>query len=177
MKQIFIAGFGGQGVLFTGRLLAYAGMAKGMEVTWLPSYGPETRGGTSNCSVIISDGAISSPLIAAPDILICMNLPSLDKFEKTLAKDGTLFIDSSLVTRRAAAGLNAHYIPATQLAVDNSAEGLANMILLGKVIRETGVFDRDTVAEAVKKIVSERRKDMVELNVRAIDIGVGYIGE
>jgi 2-oxoglutarate ferredoxin oxidoreductase subunit gamma len=176
MTQVLIAGFGGQGILFAGRLLAYASMLRRKEVTWLPSYGPESRGGTSNCSVIVSDTPIGSPLVLEPDILICLNLPSLDKFESALAEGGALFADSSLAERKAVLpeGRTAYYVPATKLAYDNGMDGLANMIMMGKVMRERSVCDREAAGEAIRKLVSGRRQDMLELNLKALDMGLGY---
>lgn len=173
MKQILIAGFGGQGILFAGKFLAYAGMEQGLEVSWLPSYGPETRGGTSNCSVILSEGPIGSPVVLNPDILICMNLPSLDKFEDTPAKGGMLFADSTLIGRKARnAEVTAFYVPATGAADENGMAGLANMVMLGKVIKETEICGKETVMSAMKNIISERRKDMFDLNIKAIEMGM-----
>jgi len=175
MTRIFIAGFGGQGIQFTGKFLAYAGMLKGLEVSQMPSYGPESRGGTSNCSVILSKTPIGSPVVLSPDILICMNAPSLDKYEDTLPEHGTLYIDSSLITREITAPCAAvHKIPATKLAYDNGLEGLANMVMLGKVIRESAVCDLSLIIEAMKKVVPERKKDMFDGNMKAVDIGLHY---
>jgi 2-oxoglutarate ferredoxin oxidoreductase subunit gamma len=174
MKKILIAGYGGQGILFTGNVIAYAGMLLGKHVSWMPSYGPEMRGGTTNCVVLISDLPIGSPVINDPDIVLCFNLPSLDKFESWLVPGGSLFVNSSLAKRKAAEGINAHYIPATQLAIDNGMEGLANMIMAGKMLHECGICDLATAEEAMKKTVSERRQDMVALNMKALDIGFKY---
>ncbi len=166
--------FGGQGILFAGKFLAYAGMTQGMEVSWLPSYGPETRGGTSNCSVILSEKQIGSPVVLNPDILICMNLPSLDKFEDSLAEGGVLFADSTLIEREVkSADVKAFYVPATGLADERQMTGLANMIILGKVIKETQICGKDIVSKAMKNIISERRKEMFELNIKAIELGMG----
>jgi 2-oxoglutarate ferredoxin oxidoreductase subunit gamma len=171
LKHILIAGFGGQGILFAGKFLAYAGMAAGLNVSWLPSYGPETRGGTSNCSVILSDTQIGSPVVLNPDILVCMNLPSLDKFEDSLAGGGSLFIDSTLTERKAKPNATAYYVPATGMADEHGMTGLANMIIIGNVIKETGIVSRDAVTDAMKKVISERRKDMFELNINAVNLG------
>ena len=123
MSQILIAGFGGQGVLFTGRFIASDGLMRGKEVSWLPSYGPEMRGGTANCSVIISDTSIGSPIVNNPDILIAMNLPSLDKFENAVVAGGSIFIDSSLVERKAVRDdVKSFYIPSTALAHENGSK-------------------------------------------------------
>lgn len=178
MKQILVAGFGGQGILFAGKFLAYTGMLQGLEVSWLPSYGPEMRGGTANCSIIISDEKIGSPIVGKPNILVCMNLPSLDKFEQAMTKDGLLFIDSSLIERKTVrTDVTTHYIPATQLAYDNHMDGLANMVMIGKIIKEAAVCDQATIIEAMKKNVPERKKDLFDKNLKAIDIGYNYKGE
>jgi 2-oxoglutarate ferredoxin oxidoreductase subunit gamma len=174
MRKILTAGYGGQGILFTGNVFAYAGMLQGKHVSWIPSYGPEMRGGTTNCVVIIADLPIGSPVINDPDIVLCFNLPSLDKFESWLAPGGTLFVNSSLAKRKAAESINAHYIPATQLAIDNDLEGLANMIMAGKVMRECGLCDLATAEAAMIKTVSERHQDRVAMNMKALDIGFNY---
>ena len=170
--QILIAGFGGQGVLFTGKFLAYAGLLEGRELSWLPSYGPEMRGGTANCSVILSDTPVGSPIVTRPDVLIAMNLPSLDKFEKDVVPGGKVFIDSSLINRKTVRDdVEAFYIPATALASQENLDGLANMIMLGKVIRETGVVPYDCVDTTMTKVVSARHADLIEANKRAIALG------
>ena len=175
MKKIFIAGFGGQGILFTGKFIAYAAMLEGKEVTWLPAYGAESRGGTSNCHVIISEKPIGSPVVQSPDVLICMNLPSLDKFEKNLAQGGALYIDDSMVTRKTSReDVKTHYVPATKLAFDNSLDGLANMIMLGAAIRESGLCSREIITETMGKVISERKKEMYENNLKAVNIGLEF---
>ena len=177
MSQILIAGFGGQGVLFTGRFIASDGLMRGKEVSWLPSYGPEMRGGTANCSVIISDTSIGSPIVNNPDILIAMNLPSLDKFENAVVAGGSIFIDSSLVERKAVRDdVKSFYIPSTALAHENGLEGLANMIMLGKVIRESGIIPYETISNTMEEIVPESRIRLRALNQKAIDIGYNYRG-
>ncbi|MCL2014273.1 MAG: 2-oxoacid:acceptor oxidoreductase family protein [Oscillospiraceae bacterium] len=173
MKQILIAGFGGQGVLFAGKLLANAGMIEGKEVSWLPSYGPEMRGGTANCSVVISEKQIGSPIAVDPDVLLCFNLPSFDKFEKTVIPGGSIIADSSLIEReKTRDDIHEYRVPATKLAADNNIEGLANMILIGKMIKETGICSRDAVTQALHKSVPMRKKDMTEYNLKAIGIGM-----
>ena len=173
--EIVIAGFGGQGILFAGKVLVYAGMLDGHQVSWLPSYGPEMRGGTANCSVIISDNPIGSPIVNDPGVLVAMNLPSLDKFENAIVKDGYAFIDSTLISRKVErADVKAFYIPATQLAQDNGMKGLANMIMLGKVIRELGVMDMDSIKNGLMKVIPERKRDMLEVNLKAVEMGYNY---
>ncbi|MBQ5890848.1 MAG: 2-oxoacid:acceptor oxidoreductase family protein, partial [Clostridia bacterium] len=139
--QYLFAGFGGQGILFSGKLLAYKGLTDGKNVSWLPSYGPEMRGGTASCSVIISDDAVGSPIVSKPDVLIAMNLPSLDKYEDTVVSGGMIFVDSSLIERKVKRDdVKVFYIPATKLASDNGIAKLANIILMGKVLAETNGF-------------------------------------
>ena len=134
-NRILIAGFGGQGVLFAGKFLAYKGLCEGRQLSWLPSYGPEMRGGTANCSVILSDEPIGSPIITTPDTLIAMNLPSLDKYEPTTVPGGKIYVDSTLIKRKVQRDdVTAFYIPATQMASDSELTTLANMINAGKAI-------------------------------------------
>ena len=175
MKQILVAGFGGQGILFAGKFLAYIGMIQDKEVSWLPSYGPEMRGGTANCRVLIPEEAVGSPIVSSPEVLICMNLPSLDKFEAAIVKRGKAFIDSSLIERKLnRADVEGYYLPATLLADQHELKGLANMIMVGKAIKETNLCDMDTLRKAVEKIVPASKPQLVELNMKAIEIGYNY---
>jgi 2-oxoglutarate ferredoxin oxidoreductase subunit gamma len=174
-KNILIAGFGGQGILFTGKFIVYTGMLTGSEVSWLPSYGPEMRGGTANCSVIISDTPIGSPIVEKPDILVVMNRPSFDKYENSCAAGAKVFVDSTLINRKTQRdGLETFYIPATGLADENNLNGLANMVMAGKVLRETSICPYETIAEAMKKTVPERKKNLFDANIRAIELGWNY---
>ena len=174
-KQILIAGFGGQGILFAGRFLAYEGMIEGKEVSWLPSYGPEMRGGTANCAIIISSGPIGSPIVTSPDILIAMNLPSLDKFERDVVPGGQIFVDSSLIDQKVKRDDTENfYIPATQMASDEGLSGLANMIILGQFVRHSNVIPYENIPKAMEKIISPTRKNMFDLNIKAIDLGYNY---
>ena len=135
--QILIAGFGGQGVLFAGKFLAYKGLVQDKQVSWLPSYGPEMRGGTANCSVVLSDTPVGSPIITNPDVLVAMNLPSLQKFVDTVVPGGKIFVDSTLIDAKVErTDVEVFYIPATQMAKDAGFATLANMILMGKVMKE-----------------------------------------
>lgn len=173
--QILIAGFGGQGVLFAGKVLAYKGLEEDKQISWLPSYGPEMRGGTANCSVIISDTPVGSPIVQVPDILIVMNLPSLDKYESTVNAGGTVFVDSTLIEKKVERqDVTAHYIPATAMAKELGIPTLANMIIVGKVIRETGVVDMDGLRDALAKTVSAKHQDLIDLNIKAIEAGYNY---
>lgn len=174
-KNILIAGFGGQGVLFTGKFLAQAALIEGRELSWLPSYGPEMRGGTCNCSVIISDEPVGSPIVTEPDILIAMNRPSLDKFEKAVVPGGEIYVDSSLVDRKVErTDVTVHYVPATALSTERGFDGIANMILLGSVIENSRVIDKANIPAAMEKVVSAKHKNLFDFNVRAIELGYDY---
>ncbi len=174
-NQILIAGFGGQGVLFAGKLIANKGMLEGKEVSWLPSYGPEMRGGTANCSVILSDMPVGSPIVGNPDVLLVMNLPSLDKYENAVTAGGKIFVDSSFIERKVErTDVDAYYIPATKMAAEEGMPTLANMILLGKVIKETGILNYDDMRSLFEKIVSAKKKDLIEVNLKALDLGYNY---
>lgn len=173
-KTLF-AGFGGQGILFSGKFLAYYGLLADMNVSWLPSYGPEMRGGTASCSVILSDAPVGSPIIDKPDVLIAMNLPSLDKYEDAVAVGGKIFVDSSLIERKVAReDVEVYRIPATRLASDNDMSGLANMIMLGNVIAHTGIMPVDAVPAAMAKVVSAKKQHLLELNIKAVQTGIAY---
>ena len=172
-NQIVIAGFGGQGLLFSGKVLAYAGMVEGRYLSWLPSYGPEMRGGTANCNVILSDREIGSPIVTRPDILMVMNAPSLDKFEKDVAPGGKIFIDSSLIGRKVEReDVTAYYIPATAMAREMGAPGLANMVLLGALVKATGCVTDDGLDAGLIKVIPARKADMLEVNRKALKAGM-----
>ena len=174
-KKFLFSGFGGQGILFSGKFAAYKGLMEDKNVSWLPSYGPEMRGGTASCSVIISDEAVGSPIVSNPDILIAMNLPSLDKYEKTVKSGGMIFADSTLIERKVERDdVTVFYIPATKLAVDNKIPTLANMIIVGKVMKELGEFDTEALTNALKKVISAKRADMLDVNLGAMKIGAEY---
>ena len=171
--QYLIAGFGGQGILFAGKFLAYKGLTDEKNVSWLPSYGPEMRGGTASCSVIISDSPVGSPIVSKPDILIAMNLPSLDKYEDSVAPGGIIFLDSTLIERQARrTDVTVYRVPATQMASDNKIPTLANMIIMGKVLAVTGQFDDEAgVTAGLKKVISAKRSDMLDVNLNAMKLG------
>ena len=174
-NRFLIAGFGGQGLLFAGKFLAYKGMMEGKQVTWLPSYGPEMRGGTASCSVVLSDEPVSSPIVDEPDVLMVMNLPSLDKYEPTVAPGGTIFVDSTLIGRKVQrTDVNVVYIPATGLASENNMASLANMILMGSILKNLGQFDADGINAALKKVVSARHQEMFDFNLKALEFGRDY---
>ncbi len=144
--NIVFAGFGGQGILFAGKVVAYAGLIEGRELSWLPSYGPEMRGGTANCSICLSDEPIGSPLVTNPNVLIAMNRPSLDKFVNEVEPGGTILLDSSLIDERVERDdVTVFYVPASKLAEENGLKGLANIILVGKLRKELAFCTEETL--------------------------------
>jgi len=174
-KQILLSGFGGQGILFAGKMLAYKGLIDEKNVSWLPSYGPEMRGGTASCSVIVSDEPVGSPIVSNPDILVAMNLPSLDRFEDSVVPGGIIFVDSSLVERRVKRDdVKVYPLPATRLAGENGFPTLANMILLGKLLSVLDEFDEESVNKTLAKVISAKRLDMIEINQKAMKLGAEY---
>lgn len=173
-KMLF-AGFGGQGILFAGKFLAYKGLIEAKQVSWLPSYGPEMRGGTANCSVIISDDPIGSPIVDKPDVLVAMNLPSLEKYENDVVSGGKIFVDSTLIEKKVErTDVDVYYIPATKIANDNGTPTLANMIITGKILKEVEDFSFDNIDDALKKVVSARHMDLLEVNKGAVKAGYDY---
>ncbi|HHW47455.1 MAG TPA: 2-oxoacid:ferredoxin oxidoreductase subunit gamma [Clostridiaceae bacterium] len=174
-QEIIIAGFGGQGILSAGRLLAYAGMLEGKNVSWLPSYGPEMRGGTANCHVIISDDPVGSPILNSATALIVMNGPSLDKFENLVVKDGLIIADSSLVQRKPNRNdVKYSGIPATQIASDMGNSTYACIILLGKLLGSTGIVSKENFENALKKVLPEKYHHMIPDEMKALEIGMKY---
>ena len=173
--QILIAGFGGQGVLFAGKFLAYKGLVQDKQVSWLPSYGPEMRGGTANCSVIISDTPVGSPIITVPDVLVAMNLPSLQKFVDTVAPGGKIFIDSTLIDAKVErTDVEVFYIPATQIAKDAGFSTLANMILMGKVMKECDAVAFDGNKETLESFIPAKKASLIEVNCQALQTGYDF---
>ncbi len=170
--KILFAGFGGQGILFAGKFLAYKGLLEGKQVSWLPSYGPEMRGGTANCSIILSDDPIGSPIVDKPDVLIAMNLPSLDKYEDDVVSGGKIFVDSSLIERKVnRTDVDVYYVPSTSLASENGIPTLANMIITGKLLSVVPGLETDNTNEVLGKIISARRQNMLDANLKALSIG------
>lgn len=171
--NMLLAGFGGQGILFLGKVIAYAGLIEGLEVSWLPSYGPEMRGGTANCSVCISEQAIGSPLVTAPDVLAVMNLPSYDKFIDTVTPGGTVIVDRSLIPKKCdRTDINVYYIDATALSNSENLTGLANIIMVGKLFKETGFTSRESFFAALEKSVPKTKAHLLEANKRAVELGM-----
>ena len=170
--QFLFAGFGGQGILFSGKFLAYKGLIEDKQVSWLPSYGPEMRGGTASCSVIISDTPVGSPIVSKPDVLIAMNLPSLDRYEDAVVPGGVIYVDSTLIERKVKrTDVTVHYIPATGLAEENGMPKLANMIIVGKILKELDEFNEEGINAALGKVISARHADKLQSNLDALKIG------
>ena len=171
--NIVLAGFGGQGVLFAGKLIAYAGLLEDREVSWLPSYGPEMRGGTANCSVCLSDDPIGSPLVLAPNALIAMNQPSLDKFERSVTEGGVVVADSTLIANVPdIPGVRMCALPATAMAEEAGFKKLANIIMAGKLFAETRFCAEDTLWKAMEKCVPASKAAMLEMNKKALTLGM-----
>ena len=171
--RIVFAGFGGQGLLFAGKVVAYAGLIEDREVSWLPSYGPEMRGGTANCSVTLSDEPIGSPLIMDPNNLIAMNQPSLLRFEADVTPGGRIFVDTSLVNRLPErSDVEVFALEATNMAEDAELKGLANIVLVGKMLKETSFCKPETIEAAIRKAVPPRKSALIEKNLQALKLGM-----
>ncbi len=175
--QILIAGFGGQGVLFAGKFLAYKGLMQDKQVSWLPSYGPEMRGGTANCNVVLSESPIGSPIVTAPDVLIAMNLPSLQKYVDTVVPGGQIYVDSALIDAKVErTDVEVFYIPATQMAKDNGIATLANMIIVGHLLQNQPELSFDGADAVVSQLVPPKKAALVELNMKALNLGKEFKG-
>lgn len=174
-NDIIIAGFGGQGILSAGRLLAYAGMLEDKEVSFLPSYGPEMRGGTANCMVVISEQAIASPVLNSCSSLIVMNNPSLEKFEKWVKPGGVIIADSSMVNAKTKrTDIKVFEIPATQLANEFGNKSYSNIYLLGKLIKETGCIKIENFEKALFGVLSKKRHYMIPEEMKVLKVGMDY---
>lgn len=175
-EKLIIAGFGGQGVMLMGQVLSYAATNEDLNTIWIPSYGPETRGGTANCSVIISHAMIASPVISQPDSVIAMNLPSLQKFEKKLKPGGLLLVNESLVKDYDYRDdIEVYPIDTNNLALKLGNLKVANMIMLGAYIELTGVFNKEALFAVFKKIFSGEKAKLIDLNEKAVELGMSVI--
>ena len=171
--EILIAGFGGQGILFSGKFLAYKGLVEDLQVSWLPSYGPEMRGGTASCSVCISDEIIGSPLVVTPDVLIAMNLPSLEKYVDTIVPGGLVIIDSSIVKADVVRDdIKVIRIDASRIAEENGLKGAANMVILGRLFKETGFCSAENLDLGLQKSIPAKKVDLLGNNRKAIALGI-----
>ena len=173
--QILFAGFGGQGILFSGKFLAYKGLMEDLQVSWLPSYGPEMRGGTANCNVILSETPVGSPIITAPDVLVAMNLPSLQKYVDTVVPGGQIYVDSALIDVKVErTDVEVFYIPATQMAKDAGFSTLANMILAGKVLKETDAVTFEGNKETLESFIPAKKAGLIDINCKALQMGYDF---
>ncbi len=175
-NEIMIAGFGGQGVMAIGKTLAEAGMKENKDVCWLPSYGPEMRGGTANCSVVLTDDAIVSPIVLEPTELIAMNLPSLLKFEPTVKAGGTIFVNSSIISEKVTrTDVKAVYVPCLEIAQELGNMKVANMVMLGAYIQAMGNLSFDTIKEMLVHMFTGPKAKLVDLNIEALARGAACV--
>jgi 2-oxoglutarate ferredoxin oxidoreductase subunit gamma len=175
-EEVIISGFGGQGALFAGQLLAYTGMDEGWHVTWIPSYGPEMRGGTAHCIVIVSDDSIGSPIIRQPTACIVMNPPSMEKYEPLVRPGGVLVANSTLVRAKSErTDLSTVYIPANELAAKLGNVKMANVVLLGALLGTREILPIDSIKRTMEVHIPERRKHIIEPNKHALDRGVAFV--
>ena len=174
-KEVILSGFGGQGVMSIGKNLVEAAVAEDLEASWVPSYGPEMRGGTANCNVILSDDPVGSPIITDPDVLIVMNLPSLQKYVDAVVPGGQIYVDSTLISEKVERGdVQVYYIPATQMANDAGVPTLANMVMMGHVLKNNPELTFDGTEATVAKLVPPAKAQLVELNMKALQAGRDY---
>ncbi len=172
-KEMIFAGFGGQGVMLMGQILAYAGMMEGQQVSWFPAYGPEMRGGTANCSVIIGDEPVGTPIVTDPSVIVAMNLPSLDKFEPMLSAGGTLLINSSLIDREPhRKDVKVILIPCNDIAKELGNMKVANMVMVGAIIAAGGVVAIDSVLTVLAKKIFKNKPKVMPINEQAIRKGM-----
>jgi len=173
--EVIFAGFGGQGVLFAGQVLAFAAMDAGHDVTWMPSYGPEMRGGTANCTVVIADEEIGSPTVKYPKAAVVMNLPSLDKFEPLIAPGGVLIVNSSLVNREPSrTDLTWVMLPAQEIAELIGPRRLLNMVMLGALLEKLPILSFDEIKASLSAHLPERHKKLLPSNLDALDKGAAF---
>ena len=174
-NETVIAGFGGQGVLFAGKVLAYTALEADLDVTWFPSYGPEMRGGTANCTVIFSDEEIGSPQVMSPTSAIVLNQPSLDKYENNIGSGGYLIVNTSMTNREVKRkDINATCLPATEIAEEIGDKRLTNLVMLGALIKISNFFTKEQLENALKKILKGKKEHMIENNIVALKKGFEF---
>jgi 2-oxoglutarate ferredoxin oxidoreductase subunit gamma len=175
-QKIICAGFGGQGIMLMGQLLAYAANENHLNTLWLPSYGPETRGGTANCSVTISSEVVNSPVISQADTIIVMNKPSLEKFENRVKPGGILLINSSLIDVKVARDdIEVVYIPVNDMAVNLGNLKVANMVMLGAFLGKTRLFDKEEILKLLRKTFGDKKANLIEVNDQALEAGMKFV--
>jgi len=176
-QEIIISGFGGQGTLFAGQLLAYAAMDSGYHVTWIPSYGPEMRGGKARCTVVVSDEPIGSPLVRRPSAAVVLNIPSMEAFEPAVKPSGVLVVNSSLVPQKSErTDIDAFYVPASDMATEMGNVRIANVICLGALVQATGVVSFEAIEQALDDHLPERHRKLLGLNKEALRKGAALAG-
>lgn len=176
LKRLILAGFGGQGIMSMGQLLTYAGMLEGKEVAWIPSYGPEMRGGTANCAVSVSTQPISSPLVNEPDILVVFNNPSLDKFVDTVKSGGSIFVNGDMVDRAIKRkDIKVYNVRANELAGIVGEPKVANIVMLGAILQVEPLVTQDSLMESLKKVLPPHKHNLLEINARALQIGANLM--
>jgi len=173
--EVIISGFGGQGTLYAGQVLAYAAMDEGKQVTWIPSYGPEMRGGTANCTVVISDEEIGSPTVKYPKAVLALNLPSLDKYEQMIAPGGCIVVNESMVNRKPErTDIRVVTLPANEIAREIGNERAANMVMLGALLANMDILPIEALEKALKNHTAQRLQKFVEMNIQALRRGAEY---
>ena len=173
--EVIISGFGGQGTLYAGQVLAYAAMDEGKQVTWIPSYGPEMRGGTANCTVVVSDEEIGSPTVKHPKAVLALNLPSLDKYEDMIAPGGCLVVNESMVNRKPTrTDIQVVILPANEIAREIGNERATNMVMLGALLANIEILPEDALEKALKNHTAQRLQKFVEMNIQALRRGAEY---
>ncbi|MGE5577609.1 MAG: 2-oxoacid:acceptor oxidoreductase family protein [Syntrophothermus sp.] len=176
LHEIIMAGFGGQGVMVMGLLMTYAGMLEGKNVSWIPSYGPEMRGGTSNCTVIVSDKEIASPVVSDPSAVVAMNVPSMEKFAPKVKPGGILLYNSSLITEAPKrSDITIVGIPANELAAELGNSKIANVITLGALLQLTGAVSLESARASLRKVLPAHRQELIPINEAALDKGAIYV--
>jgi 2-oxoglutarate ferredoxin oxidoreductase subunit gamma len=176
--EVIMAGFGGQGVMLMGQLLTYAGMFEHKNVSWLPSYGPEMRGGTANCTVVVSDEEIGSPVVVDPTAAVVMNIQSYDKFEPLVRPGGVLLINSSLIDKKSTrTDITQYIVPVNEIADELGNAKVANMVMLGAFLRATNAVDIESILSALKKVLPPHRHNLLPLNQQALERGAAIIGK
>lgn len=174
-KEFVFAGFGGQGVLFIGRVLSHAALDRGINTSFIPSYGPEMRGGTANCKVVVSEVEVGSPIVETPDVLVALNRPSLEKFEKSVRSGGTAIINSSLIEEKVArTDICAAYVPCNDLAREAGDDKVANLVALGAYAAIQGYFKLEDLEHGIAEVVGAKRPEMLEVNYKALRAGYEY---
>lgn len=176
--KIIFSGFGGQGVLMMGYVLAYAGMNEDKHVTFLPSYGAEVRGGTANCTVVVSDEEIASPIASSPEFVVAMNYPSMVKYQNMVKSGGTMFLNSDLITEAPSReDINLCKAPVNTLAHDMGADRSLNMVMLGIVAATTGMVSKDALLQAIEKVLQGKKQSLIDMNQKALEAGMKYVAD